>query len=157
MKRIFNLRILVMAAFLLMGGLPVAAVERPFALNGRGVATFLTDGAGNIIGANVTASGTASHLGLWTLTGTVNFTPDPDNPGTIRSSASAPCIAADGDQLQLVLAGRLDTNTFTDHGTITFAGGTGRFQAASGTADFVVTVNPLTGAFEFTAVGSIEF
>ena len=98
MKRNLNVRILALAMTLLLWTLPVVAEERPFALTGNGVATFITDGAGNIIGANVTGSGTATHLGLWTVVGTVHFTPDPDNPGRLLSSATTTFTAANGDK-----------------------------------------------------------
>lgn len=38
-----------------------------------------------------------------------------------------------------------------------FVGGTGRFAGASGTADAVVVVNLITGAFEITMVGKIDY
>lgn len=154
MKRRFNTRIILPTIFLLLGALPVAAVERPFALNGTGIANFITDPAGNIIGANVTGSGTATHLGSWTLVGIVTFTPD---NGVLRSHAVATITAANGDKLEVVGDGALNTTTFTDHGTFRFVGGTGRFVGASGNANFVVTVNPLTGGFEATEVGTIDY
>jgi hypothetical protein len=57
----------------------------------------------------------------------------------------------------MVAQGLFDPATATDHGIFHFAGGTGRFAEASGTADFVVTVNPLTGGFELTLVGTIDY
>jgi hypothetical protein len=57
MKRLFNIRSIMLTIVLLLGAIPVAAIERPFALNGRGVGTFHTDEAGNVISADVTASG----------------------------------------------------------------------------------------------------
>src|SRR5262245_63011714 len=108
MKRSLNIRILALAISLLLGSLPVLATERPFALNGNGVGTFFTDGAGNIIGANVTASGTATHLGIWTAVGTVHFTPDPNNPGRLLSSGTAFITAANGDKLKFTVNGALD-------------------------------------------------
>ena len=154
MKRLLNRHSIMLTIVLLLGAIPVAAVERPFALNGSGVAAFITDDAGNIIGANVTASGTATHLGRWTTVGTVTFTPD---NGVLRSHAEVTLTAANGDKLESVLDGALDPATGTDHGILRFVGGTGRFQGASGSCDFVVTLNPLTGGFEFTSVGSINF
>jgi hypothetical protein len=112
------------------------------------------DGAGNVIGGNVTASGTATHLGLWTAVGSVTFTPD---NGVLRSNGAATFTAANGDKLEMVAEGALDPATFTDHGIFRFVGGTGRFAAVSGSADFVVTVNPITGGFELTLVGSINY
>jgi hypothetical protein len=157
MKRNLNLRILALAMALLLGTLPVVAQERPFALTGNGVASFITDGAGNIIGANVTGSGTATHLGQWTVVGTVQFTPDPNNPGRLLSSATTTFTAANGDKLQITLHGSLDPAAGVDMGPIQFVGGTGRFAAASGAGEFVVELNPATGAFKFTAVGNINF
>ena len=156
MKRAFNRRRVLLTVVLLLGAIPVAATERPFSLNGRGVASFITDDAGNIIGANVTASGTATHLGLWSTSGTVNYAP-PDENGKIPSSGEATIIAADGDKLNVVLQGSFDPATGTDHGVFRFVGGTGRFAAASGSADFVVTVNPRTGGFELEIVGKIDY
>ncbi|HKY45709.1 MAG TPA: hypothetical protein VJM50_21645 [Pyrinomonadaceae bacterium] len=159
MKRISKLSVIAVAAFLLLGSLPVRAVERPFALNGRGGSTFITDEAGNPIGANVTSSGTATHLGLWTSTGKVNFTPDPVT-GRLLSSGSGALIAANGDELKFEFNGSLEVNpdgTGTDTGVFRFIGGTGRFVAASGTVDAVVVINLLTGAFELTMVGTVDY
>lgn len=156
MKRFTKIRTLMLTIVLLLGTIPVAATERPFALNGRGVASFITDGAGHITGANITASGTATHLGMWTTSGIVNYAP-PDENGKIPSSGEATIIAADGDMLNMVVRGLFDPVMGSDHGVFTFIGGTGRFAAASGSADFVVTVNPLTGGFELTLVGTINF
>ena len=157
MKRNLNVRILALAMTLLMGTLPVVAEERPFALTGNGVSTFITDAAGNIIGANVTGSGTATHLGLWTVVGTVHFTPDPNNPGRLLSSATTTFTAANGDKLQVSLTGSLDPAAGADMGTIHFVGGTGRFAAASGAGEFVVELNPATGGFKVTMVGNIDY
>jgi hypothetical protein len=156
MKRTFNRRSVMLTVVLLLGAIPVAATERPFSLNGSGVASFITDGAGHIIGANVTGSGTATHLGSWTTSGTVNYAP-PDENGKIPSSGEATIIAADGDKLNAVLQGSFDPATGTDHGVFRFVGGTGRFAAASGSANFVVTVNPRTGGFELVMVGTIDY
>jgi hypothetical protein len=157
MKRSLNIRIIALAISLLLGSLPVVAAERPFALNGNGVATFITDGAGNIIGANVSGSGTATHLGMWTTAGTVQFTPDPNNPGRILSSALATLTASNGDKLQIALNGSLDPAAGVDMGVIRFVGGTGRFAGASGAGQFVVELNPATGAFKLTMVGAINY
>jgi hypothetical protein len=155
MKRLFNKLTIMLTLVLLLGALPVAATERPFALNGKGIASFLTDEAGHVIGANVTASGTATHLGLWTTAGSIRYAPDEN--GVIHSSGEATVTAADGEKLNMVVEGTLDPVNFTDHGIFRFVGGTGRFAGASGSADFVVTGNPLTGGFELTLVGTINF
>jgi hypothetical protein len=68
MKRNLSVRSVAVTISLLLGFLPVQAAERPFAMNGTGTSTFIVDG-GQVIGANVNASGTATDLGLWTAPG----------------------------------------------------------------------------------------
>ena len=156
MKHASKIRILMLAAVLLLGTIPAAAVERPFALNGTGVGQFTTNAAGLPVSASVTGSGTATHLGLWTTTGTVHYG-DPDADGLLPSSGEATIVAANGDMLKAVVQGRLNLAAGTDSGTFTFVGGTGRFAAASGSTNFVVAVNPVTGGFELTVVGTINY
>ena len=156
MKRFITIRSIMLTIVLLLGTIPVAAVERPFALTGTGVGEFITNEAGLPISANVTGSGTATHLGLWTTTGTVNYGP-PGEDGLIPSSGAATITAANGDKLEVVVQGKLNLGAGTDSGVFTFVGGTGRFAGVSGSADFVVTVNPLTGGFELTMVGRINY
>src|SRR5918998_2422288 len=151
MKRILNLTVLTLTAFVLLGTIPVMAIERPFALSASGVATFITDEAGNPIQTNVSSSGTATHLGLATTVGTINFTPDPANPGRLLTHGTGTITAANGDTVQLELNGALQltpgSTTATDKFVIRFVGGTGRFAGAHGTGTGVVVVNLLTGAF----------
>jgi hypothetical protein len=154
MKRFTKIRTLMPILFLLLGTIPASAVERPFALNGTGVATLVTDEAGNLIGAIPTGSGTATHLGQWTVAGTVKYTPD---NGVLRSRGDATITAANGDKLQVQIDGILDPMAAVDQGVFRIVGGTGRFDGASGSANFVVTINPLTGGFELTLVGKINY
>lgn len=154
MKRFSKIRTLMLIPFLLLATIPVSAVERPFALRGAGVATLITDENGIPIGANPTASGTATHLGQWTVAGTVKYTLD---NGVLRSSGEATIIAANGDKLQVEIDGILDPVAGMDQGIFRFVGGTGRFEGVSGEANFVVSINPLTGGFELTVVGKINF
>jgi hypothetical protein len=157
MKQNLSIRLLALTISLLLGSFPVQAAERPFAFDGSGASTFITDSAGNVIGANITASGTATHLGLWTAAGTVQFAPDPNNPGRLLSSAALAFVAPNGDKLQVKLNGNLDPAAGFDMGVVQFVGGTGRFAGASGFGEFVVQINPLTGAFKTTAVARINF
>ena len=162
MKRILNSTVIALVAFLLIGTLPVMAIERPFALNGNGVATFIFDGAGNLVGADVTSSSTATHLGLCTTVGRVNYTPanDPEHPGRMLSSGSGTITAANGDTIQIEFDGVLDPpqgTTGMDKPHFRFVSGTGRFAGVQGGAEGVVVVNLLTGAFEITMVGNIDY
>lgn len=154
MKRFTKIRALMLTLFLLLGTIPASAVERPFALNGTGVATLITDESGNLIGAIPTGSGTATHLGQWTVAGTVTYTPD---NGVLRSSGEATLTAANGDKLKFQIDGILDPIAAVDQGVFNFVGGTGRFEGASGSANFLVTINPVTGGFELTVVGKINY
>lgn len=154
MKRFTKIRTLMVMLFLLLATIPASAVERPFALNGVGVATLITDESGNITGALATGSGTATHLGQWTVAGTVKYTPD---NGVLRSSGEASVIAANGDKLQMQIDGILDPIAGVDQGIFHIVGGTGRFEGATGDANFVVSINPLTGGFELTVVGKINY
>ncbi len=164
MKRILNSTVITLVAFLLLGSLPVSAVERPFALNGNGVATFSFDESGNLIAGDVTSTSNATHLGLCTTVGRVNYTPanDPEHPGRLLSSGSGKITAANGDTLLIEFSGVLDppspgSITAIDKPLFHFVGGTGRFAGASGSANAVVVVNLLTGAFELTMVGNIDY
>jgi len=103
MKRILNSTALTITAFVLLTTVSVMAIERPFALNAKGVATFNIDGSGNPISADVSSSGTATHLGSTTTVGTINFTPDPANPGRLLTHGTGTMTAANGDTVQLEL------------------------------------------------------
>ena len=155
MKRFMKIRTLMLTLFLLLATIPVSAVERPFALSGTGVATLITDESGHLIGAVPTGSGTATHLGQWTVSGNVKYTPDSD--GVLHSSGEATLTASNGDKLQFRIDGILNPVTAVDQGTFYFIGGTGRFEGASGSANFVVNINPVTGGFDLTVVGKINY
>src|SRR5215813_12910028 len=76
MKRSLSVKFLVLTLTILVGSLAVTATERPFSANGKGIATPIFDNNGNLIGVEPTGSGTATHLGFFTNTGKVIFTPD---------------------------------------------------------------------------------
>ena len=154
MKRFTQLSTVMAIIFLLLGSISVSAVERPFALNGSGVVTLITDESGNLVGALPTGSGTATHLGQWTVTGAVKYTPV---NGVLKSSGDATLTASNGDKLNFQIDGTLDPVAGVDQGLFHFAGGTGRFEGASGDANFLVSINPTTGGFDLTVVGKINY
>ena len=155
MKRFTKIHVLMLTLFVLLGTIPASAVERPFAINGSGVATLITDPSGNPTGAVATGAGTATHLGQWTVTGNVKYTPDSN--GVLHSSGESTLTAANGDKLHFTIDGILDPVAGVDQGVFYIMGGTGQFEGASGSANFVLTINPLTGGFELTAVGRINY
>jgi len=158
MKRFVTVRILTLVLTLLLGIIPVSATERPYASNGNGIATFITDGTGNVVGATVTLSGNGTHLGLFTGTGTIQFLPDADDPNISHPAGGVTYIASNGDRLPTVIEnGRMDLRTGIATGDMVFQSGTGRFEGASGRAAIVVEQNFVTGAYTFTMVGNVNY
>src|ERR1044072_9057125 len=86
MKRVLTIKFLALTLTLLVGSLAVTATERPFSLNATGVAIPILDGNGNVVGANPTGSGNSTHLGTFTNTGHVEFTPAATNPTILHPS-----------------------------------------------------------------------
>src|SRR5215217_7848685 len=130
MKCFVTIKSLILVFALLLGIIPVSATERPFASNGNGVAAFITDGAGNVVGANLTLSGNGTHLGLFTGTGNIQFLPDANDPNISHPSGGITYVASDGDRLPTVIEnGRMDLRTGIATGDMVFQnGGTGRFE-----------------------------
>jgi len=158
MKRLVTIKSFILAFALLLGTIPVSATERPYAGNGNGMATFITDAAGNVVGATVVVSGNATHLGLFTGTGTIQFIPDANDPFISHPAGELTYVAANGDRLPTIIdEGRMDLRTGIATGYMVFQSGTGRFEGASGKAAIVVEQNFITGAYTFTLVGSINY
>jgi hypothetical protein len=149
---------LILVFALLLGITQVSAKPRPFASNGTGVAAFITDGAGNPVGANLTLSGRGNHLGLFSGTGQIQFLPDANDPNIVHVTGEITYIAANGDRLPTVIEnGRMDLRTGIATGDMVFQSGTGRFEGASGKAAIVVVQNFVTGVYEFTMVGKVNY
>ena len=158
MKRSLSIKFLVLTLTLLVGSLAVTATERPFSLNGRGIATPILDGNGNLVGAEPSGSGNATHLGMFTNTGRVMFTPDASNPNIVHPDGGGVFTAANGDKLNfIIVSGALDLTTGIGTGDFEFTGGTGRFANATGRTSGVVQQNVVTGAYELTLVGNIDY
>src|ERR1051326_893802 len=158
MKRSLFIKSLALTFTLLVGSLAVTATERPFSLNGTGIAIPVVDGNGNVVGANPTGSGNATHLGMFTNTGHVDFTPDSSNPNILHPAGGGVFTAANGDKLNFVIiTGALDLTTGIGTGEFEFTGGTGRFANATGHTSGVIQQNVVTGAYELTLVGNIDY
>jgi hypothetical protein len=158
MNRFVIVKSLILVFTLLLGIIPVSATERPFASNGNGVAAFITDSAGNVVGANLTLSGNGTHLGQFSGTGTIQFLPDANDPNISHPAGEVTYIAANGDRLPSVIEdGTMDLRTGIATGYMVFQSGTGRFEGASGRAAIVVEQNFITGAYTFTMVGNVNY
>jgi len=158
MKYSLLMKSLVLTFTLLVGSLAATATERPFSLHGQGIAIPIVDGNGNVVGAEPTGSGNATHLGLFTNTGHVDFTPDASNPNILHPSGGGVFTAANGDKLNFVIiSGALDLTTGIGTGDFAFTGGTGRFANATGLTSGVIQQNVVTGAYELTLVGNIDY
>lgn len=156
MKRFAAFRSLILVFALLLGIIPVSATERPYAANGNGLATFIIDDAGNVTGATVVVSGNATHLGLFSGTGKIQFLPDANDPNISHPAGEVTYVAANGDRLPTVIEdGSMDLRTGIATGYMVFQSGTGRFEGASGKAAIVVEQNFITGAYTFTMVGTL--
>ena len=158
MKRLVTVKTLNLVFALLLGLIPVTATERPFASSGNGVASFITDGAGNVVGANLMLSGNGTHLGLFTGTGRIDFVPDANDPNIVIVPGEVTYVASNGDRLPTIIEnGRMDLRTGIATGDMVFHSGTGRFEGASGKAAIVVEQNFVTGAYTFTMVGNVNY
>jgi hypothetical protein len=158
MKRFLTFKTLILVFALILGTIPVSATERPFASNGNGVATFITDSAGNVVGASLTLSGNGTHLGLFSGSGLIQFLPDANDPNISHPAGEVTYVAANGDRLPTVIEnGQMDLRTGIATGDMVFQSGTGRFEGASGRAAIVVEQNFITGAYTFTMVGNVNY
>ena len=158
MKRLVTFKTLILVFALLLGLIPVSATERPFASSGNGVASFIIDGGGNVIGANLMLSGNGTHLGAFSGTGQIYFVPDPNDPNIVIVPGEVTYVASNGDRLPTIIEnGRMDLRTGIATGDMVFQNGTGRFEGASGSAAIVVEQNFVTGAYTFTLVGKVNY
>ena len=158
MKRLVNIKTLALALILLFANMPVSATEKPFSCNGKGVATIIPGNGAPT--ADVIGTGNATHMGLFTNTGRVTFNPDATDPNLVHPTGQATFTAADGDKLEVVFGGDetfMDLTTGIGGGIFRISGGTGRFATASGSMSVVVIQNFITGAYELTAVGKIDY
>src|SRR5262245_19789896 len=102
MNRFVIVRTLILVFALLLGIIPVSATERPFASNGNGLATFITDEAGNVVGATVVVTGNGTHLGAFSGTGQIQFLPDANDPNISHPAGGVTYVAANGDRLPTI-------------------------------------------------------
>jgi hypothetical protein len=87
---------ILMLAISLLGSLPAAAIAHPFSWHGAGHVTLT--GGNPPTGGNITASGTATHLGQETAIRVLGFSTRPESH-LILASEQETFTAANGDEL----------------------------------------------------------
>ena len=86
------------------------------------------------------------------------FMPDASNPNIVHPNGGGVFTAANGDKLNfIIISGALDLTTGIGTGDFEFTGGTGRFANATGHTTGVIQQNVVTGAYELTLVGNIDY
>ena len=124
----------------------VEAAARPHL--SRGNAQFVS-------GSDFVGSGSATHLGRYSETGSVSFSPTGD-AAVLHVEGSAIYTASDGAELHADIDGELNTETGVISATLTYVGGTGRLTDASGTASLAGQLSP-GGAISVSVSGSIDY
>ena len=152
MKRYLSrINIALMSLVLLaITALPAWGRPVPFHLREHGTATFNADGTISSDG-----TGTATHLGKFTLRRTAKLTPSKDG-GDATVEGEALLTAANGDLLKASITGTFNPATGTGVLIYQWQGGTGRFQNATGTTTWLVELySDLT--YDVVADGVIDY
>jgi hypothetical protein len=110
-------------------------------------------GIGTTIEAN--ASGTATHLGEFTLHDTSTVV-GVDGPIRYIEGEAEP-VADNGDHLTASFTGTVDLSTFTATVTFEWTGGEGRFANATGTTTWHINLNPADLTYTAVADGVISY
>jgi len=136
--------------------LVVAGTLAPAAAEDR---AFKASGEGFVNNSEMLGSGQATHLGPTFLElsfgydlSSGRFRPD----GASLTSANGDVLTFDFDAVDDY---RFDMETGVVSRTVTFTGGTGRFQDATGSADVMIVFDPGTAyqTFTFLIDGSIDY
>ena len=152
MKQLVVVTRFILAGLTLLGltALPVLAKPRPFHLVETGTASISADGK---IVSNGT--GTATHLGRFHLHREATLTPIPGSTEA-EAEGTARIVAANGDVLLASIKGVFNPSTGQGVLIYEWTGGSGRFEDATGTTVWLVTVNPdLT--YDVVANGVIDY
>lgn len=144
MTRFASLRptcaLLVAVAILALPGL-ASAEERAYA--SRGIARFVSP-------PGFVGTGQATHLGVYEEVGHAAIS----DTGAIDGCSIY--TAANGDKLYATLTGQLNGRTGEITVTITYAGGTGRFEDATGSATLAGQIQP-DGTITVAVQGTINY
>jgi len=109
-------------------------------------------GSGNFV-----AAGNGTHLGNYTESGNVAIVGGAFPEFLVAGSATL--TDKSGDELCVEITGVLDFSTGTIIGTITFVGGEGRFEDATGSASVVAPfeTDGVTATIAVVVVGTIDY
>ena len=149
MHRCYSLRpivVMLVATGLLTVTTRASANERPHKSGGTAQFVSPTDFVG---------SGQATHLGRYTEVGSAQFSPT-TVPGVLQIDAWSVYTAANGDQLYATFTGQLDLLTGAITATVTYVGGTGRFEDAGGSAELSGQMLP-DGTITVSVRGTIDY
>jgi hypothetical protein len=111
--------------------------------------------AGFVSPTDFVGTGQATHLGRYTEVGSASFSPT-DDPTVLQIDAWSIYTAANGDELYAVFTGRLNGVTGAITATVTYVGGTGRFDDASGSATLLGQILP-DGTISVAIKGTIDY
>jgi hypothetical protein len=99
--------------------------------------------------------GNATHLGTYTEEGSVAFFPTSD-PAVVEVVGTTDYTAANGDVLHAAVSGELNFATGAVSATLTYDGGTGRFEDATGSATLIGQLFP-DGSLTVVVSGTVNF
>ena len=138
---------LALACTLAFTGSASAAARRHFA---TGTAHFTAPGSPVFVG-----TGLATHLGLYTEEGNATLS-DSGIPGVLLVTGWTKYYASNGDRLDADVSGTLNLLTGVVQATITYGGGTGRFDDATGQSSLTGQMAP-DGTISVKVAGVIDY
>jgi hypothetical protein len=116
-----------------------SAEERDYRLHGT---AMLVDGI-------VTGTGNATHLGNYTEVGIASISETGHVEGCVILTGVR------GDEIWETISGQLDPSTGMITATVTYIGGTGRFEGASGSAILLAQIGP--DGISVVVAGTIDY
>jgi hypothetical protein len=111
----------------------------------------------NLVSGDFVAAGNGTHLGNYTESGHVSIVGGGFPVFLVAGSATL--TDKSGDELWVDITGVLDFSTLTITGTITFVGGEGRFEDATGSASVVAPfeIDGTTATIAVVVEGTIDY
>jgi hypothetical protein len=133
----------------------IALLALPGRASAQSVPYFASGDAHFVSPNDFVGLGQATHLGRYSEVGYVDFVPT-TNPSVLAVTGDIVYTAANGDELHAIVDGELDITTGAITATVTYVGGTGRFDDASGSSALVGQIHG-SGAISVAVVGNIDY